>query len=142
LGMNELPALRAPGPFSPVTQHSIRVAWAAAEIERAGHRWHTGRELAHEPRRWVAEVANERGGHSRRLPDLVFWPSLDDKPVAIVVTRGLRNPRREQADLEAWQASITAGRYAQVLSVSDAAAADCLRRPRRRRPDPGPAHHR
>jgi hypothetical protein len=108
LGLKELPALRAPDPFSPLTQHSIRVAWTAASIEHAGHPWHGGRELALEPRRWGAEVSNERGGHSLRLPDLVFWPLLDDRlPVAVVVVRGLPSARRGRAALKAWQGSIT-----------------------------------
>jgi hypothetical protein len=129
IGLSELPALRAPDPFSPLTQHSIRVAWAAADIEHAGHPWHAGRELALEPRRWAMEVANERGGQSRRLPDLVFWPSLDDRlPVAVVVVRGLPNARRERAALEGWQASITAGRYAQVRYLAGPAVASRLRR--------------
>lgn len=124
VGLGELAALRAPDPFSPLTLHTVRVAWAAAAIERAGHQWHAGRELALEPRRWGAEVANERGGHSRRLPDLVFWPSHDDRlPVAVVVVRGLRNARRERAALEAWKASVAAGRYAQVRYVVGPAAA-------------------
>jgi len=129
LGLSELPALRAPGPFSPLTRHSIQVAWAAADIEHAGHLWHAGRELALEPRRWAAEVANERGGHSRRLPDLVFWPSLDDGlPVAVVVAPVLANSRRERAALQGWQASVTAGRYAQVRYLAGPTAAGHLLR--------------
>jgi hypothetical protein len=129
VGLGELPALRAPGPFSPLTRQSIRMAWAAADIEHAGHLWHAGRELAFEPRRWAADVANERGCHSRRLPDLVFWPSLDDTlPVAVVVARGLANPRRERAALRGWQASIAAGRYAHVRYLARPGAADHLRR--------------
>jgi hypothetical protein len=129
LGLGELPALRAPDPFSPLTQHSVQVAWGAAEIEHVGRLWYVGRELALEPHRWAAEVANERGGHSRRLPDLVFWPSLDDRlPVAVVVARGLGNPRRERAALEAWQASIAAGRYAQVRYLAGPVAAGHLER--------------
>ncbi len=123
VGLGELPALRAPELFAPRTQHSVGVAWAAAEIEHAGHRWYASRELALEPGRWAAEIANERGAHSRRLPDLVFWPSLDDGlPVAVVVARWLANPRRERAALEGWQAAVTAGRYAQVRYVAGPAA--------------------
>jgi len=93
VGLGELPALRAPELFSPRTQHSVGVAWAAAEIEHAGHRWCASRELALEPGRGAAEGVNERGGHSRRLPDLVYWPSLDDGlPVAVVVARWLGEP--------------------------------------------------
>ncbi len=129
VGLGELPALRAPGPFSPLARQSIRTAWAAADIERAGHLWHAGRELALEPRRWAAEVANERGGHSRRLPDLVFWPSLDDGlPVAVVVAPVLANSRRERAALQGWQAYVTAGRYAQVQYLAGPTAAGHLRR--------------
>lgn len=129
LGLGELPALRAPDPFSPLTQQSIRAAWAAADIEHAGYLWHADRELALEPCRWATEVANERGGHSRRLPDLVFWPSLDGRlPVAVLVAQGLANSRRERAALQGWQASITAGRYAQVRYLAGPAVASRLRR--------------
>ncbi len=129
LGLRELPALRAPGPFSPLTRHGIQVAWAAADIEHAGHLWHAGRELSLEPRRWATEVANERGGRSRRLPDLVFWPSLDNgPPVAVVVPPVLSNTRRERAALGGWQASIAAGRYAQVRYLAGPVVASHLRR--------------
>jgi hypothetical protein len=129
VGLSELPALRAPTPFSPLTRYSVRVAWAAADIERTGHRWHVGRELATEPRRWGAEVANERRGHSLRLPDLVFWPSPDESlPVAVVVVRGVTNVRRERAALRAWHASIMAGQYAQVRYLAVPGAATRLQR--------------
>jgi hypothetical protein len=77
VGLGELPAPRAPNPFSPQILRSIRVAWAAADIERAGHHWIASRELALAPGGWAAEVANERGGYSCRLPDLVFWSAWD-----------------------------------------------------------------
>jgi hypothetical protein len=129
VGLGELPALRAPDPFSPQTLRTIRIAWAAADIERGDHQWEAGRELALEPRRWGAEVANERGGHSRRLPDLVFWPTSDGRlPVAVVVVQGSSNPRRERAALEGWQASIAAGRYAQVRYLAGPATARHLGR--------------
>jgi hypothetical protein len=80
LGLGELPALRAPEPFSP-------------------------------------------------LPDLVFWPSLDDRlPVAVLVAQELANSRRERAALQGWQASITAGRYAQVRYLAGPVVASRLRR--------------
>jgi hypothetical protein len=129
VGLGELPALRAPGPFSPRTRHTVRVAWAAADIERAGHRWIPSREMALAPSRWVAQVANERGGHSRRLPDLVFWSAGDEElQVAVVVVQGQSNPRRERAALEGWRDSIAAGRYAQVRYLARPAAARHLRR--------------
>ena len=121
--LGELPALRSPHPFSPQTLHAIRVAWAAADIERAGHRWHAVRELAAAPHRWGAEVANERGGRSRRLPDLVFWPARDDtRPVAVVVGHGPPSPRRERAALRGWQDAIAAGQYPQVRYLAHPAA--------------------
>ena len=49
VGLGELPALRAPDPFSPRTAHTLRVAWAAADIERAGHQWIASREMALAP---------------------------------------------------------------------------------------------
>jgi hypothetical protein len=129
VGLGELPALRAPGPFSPQTQRSIRVAWAAADIERAGHQWIASREMTLARARWGSQVANERGGHSRRLPDLLFWPLSDGGlPVAVVVVQRQSNPRRERAALEGWQASILAGRYAQVRYLAGPAADSHLRR--------------
>jgi hypothetical protein len=74
VGLGRLPAPRCPNRFSPQTMHGVRVAWAAADIEHAGQQWIAGRELALAPDGWGAEIANERGGYSRRLPDLVFWP--------------------------------------------------------------------
>ena len=73
VGLGQLPAPRAPNPFSPQTRYSTRVAWVPADIEHAGHQWIASRELALAPGPWGAEIANERGGYSRRLPDLVFW---------------------------------------------------------------------
>jgi hypothetical protein len=129
VGLGELPAPRAPNPFSPQTLHGSRVAWAAADIERTGHQWMAGRELALAPDGWGAEIANERGGYSRRLPDLVFWSARDRRrQAAVVIVPGLTNPRRERAALEGWQRSILAGRYAQVDVVAGPAIASHLRR--------------
>jgi hypothetical protein len=115
VGLAELPAPRAPTRFSAQTMHSVRVAWAAADIEHAGHHWIAGRELALTPGDWGAKIANERGGYSRRLPDLVFWPPRDRRlQAAVVICPGLTNPRRQRAALECWQRSILAGQYAQV----------------------------
>ena len=59
----------------------------------------------------------------------MFWPAGDDSlRVAVVVIQGLPNPRRERAALEGWQASITAGQYAQVRYLAGPAAAGHLRR--------------
>jgi hypothetical protein len=72
---------------------------------------------------------HERGGHSRRLPDLVSWAARDGKVlVAVVVVQGQSNPRRERAAIEGWRASIAAGRYAQVRYLAGPAAASLLRR--------------
>jgi hypothetical protein len=120
--LGQLPAPRAPNPFSPEILRSTRVAWAAADIERAGHQWIASRELALAPGEWGMEVANERGGYSRRLPDLVFWSAWDRRrQMAVVVAPGLSNPRRERAALQGWQDSIVAGRYAQVWYVASPA---------------------
>jgi hypothetical protein len=103
---------------------TVGVGWVAAAIEAAGHRWHAPRELALAPDRWGAQVNNERGGTSRRLPDLVFWPASDNGlPVAVVVEHGPRKPRRERAALEGWKGSIAAGQYAQVRYVARPTAA-------------------
>jgi hypothetical protein len=128
-GVSGLPAPRAPNPFSPRARRDIRVAWAAADIEHASHRWIASRELALAPGEWGAEIANERGGYSRRLPDLVFWPARDRSPqVAVVVAPGLSNRRRERAALEGWQRSILAGRYAQVRYLAGPVSGSRLRR--------------
>jgi hypothetical protein len=120
--LGQLPAPRAPNRFSPQTMRGVRVAWAAADIEHAGHRWIAGRELALAPDGWGAEIANERGGYSCRLPDLVFWSRLDpSRQAAVVIAAGLTNPRRERAALECWQRSILAGQYAQVHYVASPA---------------------
>lgn len=67
------------------------------------------------PTRWGVQVVNERGGHSRRLPDLAYRLASDGTlHVAVVVIRGHSNPRRERAALEGWQRSVLAGQYAQV----------------------------
>ena len=128
VGLAGLPAPRAPDPFSPQTMRSIRVAWAAADIEHAGHQWIAGRELALAPDGLGAEIANERGGYSRRLPDLVFWPARDRRrQAAVVIAPGLSNPRRERAALECWQHSILAGQYARVHYVASPAFVSHLR---------------
>jgi hypothetical protein len=127
--LSELPAPRAPNPFSPRTRRDIRIAWAAADIEHAGHHWIASRELALAPGQWGAEIANERGGYSRRLPDLVFWSAWDRRRhVAVLIAPGLTNPRRERAALQGWQRSIVAGRYAQVWYVASPAVVSHLRR--------------
>ena len=129
VGLAGLPAPRAPDPFSPQTMRSIRVAWAAADIERTGHEWMAARELALAPDGCGAEIANERGGYSRRLPDLVFWPAWDRRrQVAVVVIPGMSNPRRERAALEGWQRSIAAGRYALVCYLAGPAFVSHLKR--------------
>jgi hypothetical protein len=128
VGLGQLPAPRAPNPFSPEILRSTRVAWAAADIEHAGHQWVANRELALTPDRWTAEVANERGGYSRRLPDLVFSCAWDRRrQVAVVIAPGLTNPRRERAALEGWQRSISTGQYAQVHYVASPAFVSHLR---------------
>lgn len=105
IGLVDLPALRAPDPFSIQTMRTVRVAWVAAEIEAAGHRWKAVRELALAPDRWGVQVANERGGKSRRLPDLVFWPaSGDGLPVAVVVVHGRRSHAASGRPLRAGRA--------------------------------------
>lgn len=128
-GLGDLPALRCPKPFSLQTLHTVRVGWAAADIEAAGYRWQAARELARAPDRWGAEIANERGGRSRRLPDLAFWPALDDRlPVAVVVAHGPPKPRRERAAMEGWKGSIATGQYAQVRYLALPSAARSLER--------------
>ncbi|HTU95847.1 MAG TPA: hypothetical protein VMF14_08415 [Solirubrobacteraceae bacterium] len=128
VGLGELPAVRAPQRFSPRTSHSIRVAWAAADIQRAAHRWLTHREMRLAPSQWGIQVANERGGLSRRLPDLAYLPaSADTLHVAVVIDEH-SNPRRERAALEGWRASILAGQYAHVRYVAGLAAATHLSR--------------
>jgi len=128
VGLGELPAVRAPQRFSPQTTHSIHVAWAAAEIQRAGHEWLTRREMALSPSHWGIQVANERGGLSRRLPDLAYLPaSVGALPIAVVINEHA-NPRRERAALQGWRGSILAGQYAHVRYLAGPAAATHLSR--------------
>lgn len=114
VGLGELRAVRAPDPFSAPTLHSVRVAWSAAGVERRGWRWLSARELALEPGRWAIVVANERGGDSRRLPDLVVWRPDSPLPAAVVIERGIGREKRRRAVLAGWAAAIAAGRYARV----------------------------
>jgi hypothetical protein len=124
----QLAAVRAPAVFSATTLHSVQIAWAAASLERQGLQWLSARELTVERERWQVAVANERGGHSPRLPDLVLWPADSPLPVAIVLEPRQRNPRRQRAALEGWQAAITAGRYGQVRYQTGPVIARDLRR--------------
>lgn len=124
LALTELSAFGVSDRFAPQTLHAVRVAWVAAELQRAGRRWHASRELAVEPDLWSVGVANERGGRSRQLPDLVFWRGpRHELPVAVVIARGASKPRREQATLNGWKESIRAGQYAQVRYLAPPAAA-------------------
>jgi len=110
----ELALVKAPTVFSVITLRSVEIAWAAANAERHGLRWLSARELSIDREPWQITVANERGGHSHRLPDLVLWPPNSPLPVAIVLERDYQHPRRRRAALQGWQAAITAGRYAQI----------------------------
>jgi len=110
----ELAPVKAPAVFSATTLRSVEIAWAAANAERQGVRWLSARELTMQRETWQITVANERGGQSHRLPDLVLWPSNRPLPVAIVLERDYQHPRRQRAALQGWQAAIAAGRYAQV----------------------------
>ena len=104
VGLGELPAPRAPNPFSPRILRSTRVAWAAADIERAGYQWIASRELALAPGGWGAEIANERGGYSRRLPDLVFWSARDRRrQAAWWSSRGYPIRGANEQLFEGWQ---------------------------------------
>ena len=123
VGLAGLPAVRAPDPFSIPTTQTVRIAWVAAEIEAAGYQWQAPRQLAVARVRWGVLVDSERGGKSRRLPDLVFWPAPGGLPVAVVVEHGLANPRRERAALEGWKSAIAAGQYAQIRYVTDPSSA-------------------
>jgi len=128
VGLSALPALRTPQRFSPRTTHSIRVAWAAADIACGAHQWVTSREMALAPSQWGIQVANERGGLSRRLPDLAYLPASAGALHVAVVIDEQSNPRRERAALEGWRSSIVAGQYAQVRYVAGLAAARHLSR--------------
>ncbi len=124
----ELAAVRAPAVFSTTTLRSVEIAWAAANAERQGLRWLSARELTVERESWQIAVANERGGHSPRLPDLVLWPTDSPLPVAVVFEREHQHPWRKRAALEGWQAAIAAGRYAQVRYQTGPAIAPDIRR--------------
>lgn len=127
VGLAGLPTLRTPERFSAQTWRSIQVAWAAADIEHAGHQWITKREMKLTPDRWGAPVANERGSHSRRLPDLALWPATAPRlAIAAVVIHIESNSRRERAALAGWHAAIMAGQYAQVRYLAGPATATHL----------------
>jgi hypothetical protein len=129
VGLGQLRAVRAPAAFSVQTMHSIQVAGVAAELEHGGLQWLAVRELTLDRERWAVEVANERGGTSRRLPDLVAWPSASQAPVAIVLEHSQpHHHKRLQASLEGWQAAIREGRYAQVRYQTDPVTARQLER--------------
>jgi len=110
----ELAPVKAPAVFSATTLRSVEIAWAAANAQRQGLRWLSARELTIQRETWQITVANERGGHSHQLPDLVLWPPNSPLPVAIVLERDYQHPRRRRAALQGWQAAITAGCYAQL----------------------------
>lgn len=100
VGLAGLAAARAPSRFSQETWRSVRVAWTADEIEHARHQWITKREMKLAPERWAIQVANERGSHSPRLPDLAFWPRRDGTShIAAVVVHVESDSRRERAAL-------------------------------------------
>jgi hypothetical protein len=89
----------------------------------------TSHEMALAPSQWSIRVANERGGHSRQLPDLAYQPASDSSlPVAVMVVHGQSNPRRERVALDGWRGSILAGQYAQVRWVTGPADARHLTR--------------
>ena len=130
VGLGELAAVRAPAAFSRQTMHSVQVAWVAAELERGGVGWLAVRELALDRERWQVPIANERGGTSRRLPDLVARPQdISRRPVAIVLERhSPHHHKRQHAALVGWQAAIASGRYAQVRYQTAPNAASGLTR--------------
>ncbi len=124
VGLGALRALRAPDPFSPATRHNMRVGESAARVQFRGYQWRCARELAlaEDPERWSIAVANERGGISRRLPDLVVWPPAGSLPAGLVIEHGVTREQRRRAVLEGWQAAITAGQYARVQYDCSSAA--------------------
>jgi len=114
VGLGQLRALRAPDPFSAQTRHSVRVGCSAARVQRRGYEWRSARELALDPERWSIAVANERGGVSRRLPDLAVWAPESRLPAALVIEHGVKREQRRRLVLEGWQAAINAQQYARV----------------------------
>jgi hypothetical protein len=114
VGLGGLPAVRAPDPFSMATNHSVQVGWSAARVQSRGYGWRSTRELALESERWAIPVRNERGGISRRLPDLAVWPPQSSVPAGLVIEHGVKREQRRRLVLEGWQAAINAGRYARV----------------------------
>jgi hypothetical protein len=114
VGLGELRAVRAPDPFSPQTGHSVAVGWSAARVHHRGYRWRSSRELALDGQRWAIAVRNERGGVSRRLPDLAVWPPVGPLPAGLVIEHGVARKQRRRLVLEGWHAAIDAGQYARV----------------------------
>ena len=127
--LGQLAAVRAPAVLSAKTMHSIQVAWVAAELEHGGLGWLGVRELALDSDRWQVEIANERGGISVRLPDLVTWPVEGQRPAAIVLERSQpHHHQRQRALLAGWRQAIADGRYAQVRYQTAPQVAHRLRR--------------
>jgi hypothetical protein len=101
-------------PPSPTTiAHGVLVCWSAARVERRGHCWLAGRELALEPERWAVRMRDERGLRWR-LPDLAVWPHGSSLPVAVIGDTGQRRADRQRQILEGWRHAIRLGQYAAI----------------------------
>jgi hypothetical protein len=90
--------------------HAIACAAAAAALERCypDHRLSGERELRREERECGVELASARlgGGVGDRAllhrPDLVLWPRLGARPVAVEVELTIKSPRRLGEICLAW----------------------------------------
>ncbi|MBV9802609.1 MAG: hypothetical protein JO130_05440 [Solirubrobacterales bacterium] len=119
LGLGQLRIPAPPDPVSARTYRQLQIAHAASALQRAGLDWRSRGELALDRSRWVFAVANEHGGHSRRLPDLVYWPPGEHPgPVLVVVDAGQLNRYRRPALLAGLYEAVTDGPYAQAAYLA------------------------
>jgi hypothetical protein len=112
VGLGGLRAVRA-NPSPRQTSHGGLVSWSAAEAERRGQEWRSGRELALERERRAIRVSDHRG-ERLLLPDLAVWRPTGAAPVGVVAELGYRRDDRQLRILEAWREAINAGRYSAV----------------------------
>jgi hypothetical protein len=109
IGCQELATPR----FSPATlRHSATTARVGAELERAGHRVLSEREIEARERAEGCRVfsAQGRGGRYHR-PDLVL---LGDPPQALEVELTDKSARRLDEILRAWRRALAAGQFVRV----------------------------
>jgi|GEM_PF-874887 len=109
VGREELPTPR----FSPATlNHSSITARVAAQLERAGHRVLSEREIEARERAEGKRVFSALvSGRRLHRPDLVV---LGDPPVAIEVELSDKSARRLDELMRAWRRALAVGQFGRV----------------------------